>query len=406
MTAPLDDILVIEIDNWMASPSAGAILSDLGARVIKIEPPSGDPMRDMGRAPKIDGPLKSFDFQFNVDNRGKESLVVDLTQSAGIALVHALCAKANIFMCNLLLERQQRYGLDPDSLFTVNSQMVHATLTGYGTQGPDAWRPGYDVTAFFGRSGLYDAMREGDDGLVPQARPAQGDHTTGLAFVAGILAALRQVERTGASQAIETSLYETAVWTQASDYATTAIDSAPVRRRARENMLTPTANRYPCGDGQWVVFNMPGADKWPAFCAALGLHDWLDNEKYATPKGRYDHMPELTAGVDAALSARSRDEWGLIFDKAGLIWGPVLGLHEVPQDPQAQAIKLFPKIKNSDQGDYATVGIPMRFSGIEVGPKRSAPALGQHSEAILNELGVSDQEITSLKDAGIITPNV
>ncbi len=97
-------------------------------------------------------------------------------------------------------------------------------------------------------------MREGDDGLVPQARPAQGDHTTGLAFVAGILAALRQVERTGASQAIETSLYETAVWTQASDYATTAIDSAPVRRRARENMLTPTANRYPCGDGQMGGF--------------------------------------------------------------------------------------------------------------------------------------------------------
>ena len=406
MTAPLDDILVIEIDNWMASPSAGAILSDLGARVIKIEPPSGDPMRDMGRAPKIDSPLKTFDFQFDVDNRGKESLVVDLTQSAGIALVHALCAKANIFMCNLLLERQQRYGLDPASLFKVNAQMVHATLTGYGTQGPDAWRPGYDVTAFFGRSGLYDAMREGDDGLVPQARPAQGDHTTGLAFVAGILAALRQVERTGASQAIETSLYETAVWTQASDYATTAIDSAPVRRRARENMLTPTANRYPCGDGQWVVFNMPGADKWPAFCAALGLHDWLDNEKYATPKGRYDHMPELTAGVDAALSTRSRDEWGLIFDKAGLIWGPVLGLHEVPQDPQAQAINLFPKIKHPDQGDYATVGIPMRFSGIEVGPTRSAPTLGQHSEAILKELGISDEEIATIKAAGIITPNV
>ncbi len=405
MTAPLDDILIIEIDNWMASPSAGAILSDLGARVIKIEPPSGDPMRDMGRAPKIDSSMKTFDFQFDVDNRGKESLVVDLTRPEGIELVHALCARANIFMCNLLLERQQRYGLDPASLFAVNDQMVHATLTGYGTQGPDAWRPGYDVTAFFGRSGLYDAMREGDDGLVPQARPAQGDHTTGLAFVAGILAALRQVERTGASQAIETSLYETAVWTQASDYATTAVDSAPVRRRSRENMLTPTANRYPCGDGQWVVFNMPGADKWTAFCTALGLDHWLNNEKYATPKGRYDHMPELTAGVDAALSTRTRDEWGLIFDEAGLIWGPVLGLHEVPQDPQAQAINLFPKINNPEQGEYPTVGIPMRFSGIEVGPTRSAPGLGQHSEAILSELGLSNQEIAALKETGIITPH-
>ena len=93
MVSPLDDILVIEIDNWMASPSAGAILADLGARVIKIEPPSGDPMRNMGRAPKIDSPLKTFDFQFDVDNRGKESLVVDLTQPEGIAVVQHLCSK-------------------------------------------------------------------------------------------------------------------------------------------------------------------------------------------------------------------------------------------------------------------------------------------------------------------------
>ena len=402
MVSPLDDILVIEIDNWMASPSAGAILADLGARVIKIEPPSGDPMRNMGRAPKIDSPLKAFDFQFDVDNRGKESLVVDLTQPEGIAVVQKLCGKAQIFMCNLLLERQQKYHLDPETLFAINPTLVHATLTGYGTTGPDAWRPGYDVTAFFGRSGLYDAMREGDDGIVPQARPAQGDHTTGLAFVAGILAALRQAERSGTAQTIETSLFETAVWTQASDYATTAMDSAPVRRRARPNMLTPTANRYPCGDGQWVVFNMPGAGQWLDFCRALGLEHWLTEEKYASPKGRYDHMPELTQGVDQALASKSRDEWGKIFDAAGLIWGPVLGLHEVPQDPQAQAINLFPTINDSTHGDYTTVGIPMRFSKTPVGPTRAAPSLGQHSKAILQEFDFTPDAIAALSQQGVI----
>ena len=149
MVSPLDDILVIEIDNWMASPSAGAILADLGARVIKIEPPSGDPMRNMGRAPKIDSPLKTFDFQFDVDNRGKESLVVDLTQPEGIAIVQHLCGKAQIFMCNLLLERQQKYHLDPETLFAINPTLVHATLTGYGTTGPDAWRPGIRCHRFF-----------------------------------------------------------------------------------------------------------------------------------------------------------------------------------------------------------------------------------------------------------------
>lgn len=403
MASPLDNITVIEIDNWMAAPSAGAILADMGARVIKIEPPAGDPMRDMGRTPKVDAPVREFDLQFDVDNRGKESLVVDLTQKGGIEIVHRLCQQADIFMCNLLLERQQRYRLDPASLFDINKKLVHATLTGYGTTGPDAWRPGYDVTAFFGRSGLYDAMREGDDGCVPQARPAQGDHTTGLALVAGILAALRQAESSGEGQTIETSLYETAVWTQASDYATTANDLAPVRRRARHNLLTPTANRYPCGDGKWIVFNMPGPEQWPAFCEALGLGHWLKVDKYATGKGRYDHMPELTDGVDQALSERSRDEWAPIFDAAGLIWGPVLGLHEVPADPQAEAINLFPRISNKEIGEYKTVGIPIRFGQAEVGPRHSAPKLGQDSNAILQELGMDQDTINTLIDQGVLT---
>jgi crotonobetainyl-CoA:carnitine CoA-transferase CaiB-like acyl-CoA transferase len=402
VASPLDNITVIEIDNWMAAPSAGAILADMGARVIKIEPPVGDPMRDMGRTPKVDSSVREIDLQFDVDNRGKESLVVDLSQPSGIEIVHKLCQTADIFMCNLLLERQQKYRLDPAVLFAINPKLVHATLTGFGTTGPDAWRPGYDVTAFFGRSGLYDAMREGDDGDVPQARPAQGDHTTGLALVAGILAALRQAEATGKAQTIETSLYETAVWTQASDYATTANDLAPVRRRARRNLLTPTANRYPCGDGKWVVFNMPGPEQWPAFCQALGLSHWLEEDKYATGKGRYDHMPELTDGVDQALAKRSRDEWGPIFDDAGLIWGPVLGLHEVPSDPQAEAINLFPAMNNEEFGEYKTVGIPVRFGQADVRPRHSAPKLGQDSTAILQELGMDKVTIKALIQKGVV----
>ena len=242
MPAPLEDITVIEIDNWMAAPSAGAILADMGARVIKIEPLRGDPMRNNGRPAKVDG-LSDYDFQFDVDNRGKESVCMDLTNPEAQKLVLKLCEKAEIFLCNLLLERQQKYQLDPATVMKSNPSIVHATLTGYGTSGPDAWRPGYDVTAFFGRSGLYDAMREGDTGTVPMARPAQGDHTAGLALVGAILGGLRVAEKTGTGQAVETSLFETAVWTQASDYCTTAVDEAPVRKRARDQMLLPTANR-------------------------------------------------------------------------------------------------------------------------------------------------------------------
>ena len=172
MRAPLEDITVLEIDNWMAAPSAGALLADLGAAVIKIEPLSGDPMRDMSRPLKLESEpahpdLLTYDFHFDVDNRGKKSIAVALDTPEGAALVHRLVKNADIFMCNLLKRRQEKFKLDPEHLFKFNPKLVHATLTGYGTSGPEAWRPGYDVTAFFGRSGLYDSMREGDDGVVP-----------------------------------------------------------------------------------------------------------------------------------------------------------------------------------------------------------------------------------------------
>ncbi|HSG90394.1 MAG TPA: CoA transferase [Pseudomonadales bacterium] len=403
MTAPLDDITVIEIDNWMAAPSAGAILADMGATVIKIEPPGGDPMRGMGRPPKIDpGPAKSYDYGFDVDNRGKRSIVVDLTQEAGQALVRRLVGKADIFLCNLLAGRQQKYGLDPEALMAVNPRLVHATLTGYGTTGPEARRPGFDVTAFFGRSGLYDASREGVDGFVPMARPAQGDHTTGLALLAGILAALRMAERTGEGQAIETSLYETAIWTQATDYAVTAVDRAPVRRRSRYELISATANRYPCGDGKWVVLNSPAPNAWPVFCKAIGKDEWLDDPRLQDLKGRFQNMREVVEGIDAALAAKGRDEWGRIFDEVGLIWGPVLSLDEVAVDPQAEAIGVFPEIDHPEIGTYRTVAAPIRFSTADVRPRGPSPTIGEHGEEILTEAGLDAQEIAALRAAGTV----
>jgi len=406
MAAPLDDVVVLEIDNWMAAPSAGAVLADMGARVIKIEPISGDPMRGMSRPVKgerFDEAFKDYDFQFDVDNRGKESIAVALDQPEGAELVRQLVTKADIFMCNLLTKRQTKFGLDPETLFKVNPKLVHATLTGYGTSGPDAWRPGYDVTAFFGRSGLYDSMREGDDGLVPMARPAQGDHTTGLAMVGAILGALRLAEKTGEGQVVETSLYEAAVWTQASDYAVTAVDHMPVRKRRRDELLTITGNRFPCGDGNWVVFNMlPDAAYWPRLCEAIGLQEIITDARFVDSKARYRNMAELIEIFDTALAAKSRDEWGKIFDAANLIWGPVMGLHEVPQDDHAQELGMFPTIEHPQLGTYTAVNIPMRFATADVKPQGPAPQIGEHSEQILRDFGIGDAAIAALKNAGIV----
>lgn len=402
MTAPLADITVIEVDNYMAAPSAGAILADMGATVIKVEPLEGDPMRGIGRPAKIDGPLQGYDFGFDVDNRGKRSIAVALDTPEGVAVLHRLVAGAQVFLCNLLPHRQRRFGLDPETLFAHQPALVHATLTGYGTNGPEALRPGYDVTAFFGRSGLYDAMREGDDGEVPMARPAQGDHTTGLALFGAILAALRLAERSGEGQVVETSLFETAIWTQATDFGVTAVDLAPVRRRSRQQQLTPAANRYPCGDGKWVVLNTLGGGAFEKLCRALGREDWQEDPRYVDASSRYRHMADLVGAIDTELAARGRDEWGEIFDREGLIWGPVLTLEEVAQDPQAEAIDMFPTIEHAERGAYRSVRAPMRIRGADVKPRGPAPGVGEHSREILLAAGFGADEIERLVAAGAL----
>lgn len=234
------------------------------------------------------------------------------------------------------------------------------------------------------------------------ARPAQGDHTTGLALLGAILAALRSAERTGEGQVVETSLFETAIWTQASDFGTTAIDRAPVRRRARHNMLSPTANRYPCGDGKWLVVNMLDAMAFDRFCRAIGREDWLEDERFREARGRYDHMPELVTGIDATLATRSRDEWGRIFDEAGLIWGPVLTLDEAAGDGQAHAIGMFPELEHPEYGTYRTVNAPFRFRSGEVRPRGTSPGPGEHTREVLGEMDFDEAEIDALMAAGVL----
>ncbi|MFV0260541.1 MAG: CaiB/BaiF CoA transferase family protein [Acidimicrobiales bacterium] len=403
---PLDDVTIIEVDSWMAAPSAAAILADLGATVIKVEPLGGDPMRGSSRSVRLGDDAaearRTYDYQFDVANRGKQSIAVALDTEPGRDVVHRLCEGAQVFVCNLLAHRQERFGLDPAAVLAVNPGIVHATLSGYGTIGPESLRPGYDVTAFFARSGLYDAMREGEDGVVPMARPAQGDYTTGLAFVSTILSALRLAERSGRGQVVETSLYETAVWTQASDYAITAIDQRPLRPRDREHQVVATMNRYPCGDGRWIVINMPQESAWPLLCRTLDREEWLDDERFATVRSRFRHMPDLVTAIDGAMAARTRDEWGKIFDDVGIIWGPVLGLHEVVTDAQADAVGLFPDLDHPAIGAYPTVAAPLRFATADVRPRTPAPGLGADTHHVLVAAGYSDDEIDALVETGAV----
>lgn len=387
----------------MAAPSAAAILADMGAEVIKVEPLTGDPVRGLGRQPKLPEGAPPLDAGFQVDNRGKKSVTVAIDQAEGADVVRRLIANADVFLTNLLPHRQERYGLEPDSLRSVNRRLVHATLTGFGLTGPDAGRPGYDVSAFFGRGGVTDTTT--DPGAVPPRAPlAQGDHTTGLAMVASVLAALRLVEQIGEMQVVDVSLYATALWSMASELAPALIDRRKPTPRDRHHQVSALVSRYPCSDGRWIIVNMPGSGWWERFCHAIGEPELAVDPEFDHPKKRFDRMSDLVDRIDAVMMTKTASEWGRIFDDRGLIWEPIKSLPEIVDDPQARATGLFVELDHPmGEGTFETLANPIRISGVDTFPRTPAPGLGAHTDEVLAKLGYTDDDIADLRRSGAIT---
>lgn len=395
---PLDDIKVIEVASWMAVPSTGALLADLGADVVKVEPLDGDPARGMVRmARRIGKP--PIDSSFHADNRGKRSIAIALDEPEGAEIVRCLIERADVFVSNLLPRRQVRFGLDPKTLLRRQPKLVHATFTGFGVDGPDAERPGYDVTAFFGRGGITEAMRE-PGGVAPQPRPAHGDHTAALALASGILAALRLVQRSGRGQVIDSSLLATAAWTMTTDLCVTLIDGLEPTKRDRRHLFSATANRFRCRDDRWLVLNMPEVHWWPKLCSVLDHPEWVDDQRFASPRLRFDNMPALIDAIDAAFLEHDLAVWAPRLDAGGLIWAPAATLVEVAADPHAAAIDLFPELVVDGEA-VRTVGVPFRIDGATIAPGGPAPAVGADTRAVLRAL-LDERSILDLVDRGVV----
>jgi crotonobetainyl-CoA:carnitine CoA-transferase CaiB-like acyl-CoA transferase len=398
-TGPLAGVKIIELASWMAAPCAGAILADMGADVIKIEAPGGDPMRGMTRPAKFEEDDERIDpdYGYQFDNRGKRSVCLAINTPEAQGVLRRLVAEADVFLTNLLPRRQSRYNVTFDDLRVVNPKIVYAALSGYGQQGPDAEKPGYDWTAFIGRGGLLGAMTppEGEALLTPQAF---GDHVTGLAAALGVVAGLRQAEMTGEGLVADVSLYGTALWTLGSVFAPGLADGRNVRVRTRHGELTPINNRFRCGDGRWIILTMPGSRYWAPFCEAIGKPEWI--EAYPGGRERYQAMDVIMPALDELFASRPLAEWGEILDEAGLIWGPGSLLEDIAADPQAAAMGLLPEIDHPQAGAFRTIATPVHIEG--VGPKGAAPEVGEHTESVLTELGLSDAELEALRAAGAL----
>ena len=395
---PLAGVRVVEAAGWMAAPGAAAMMADLGADVVKVEPMRGDPLRGVIRQPEVDPPL---DAPFQLDNRGKRGIAVALDRPEGQELVRRLVDGADVFLCNLLGRRQQKFGLDADTMLARNPRLVHGTLTGYGLDGPDAARPGFDITAFFGRGGITHAITEPGE-QAPRARPAQGDHAAALAMLAAVLAALRLVERTGEGQVVDVNLLATAAWTMGTDLSSTLVDGQDPPTLGRRRRRHALQESFRTADDRWVLLFMPEPHWWEKFCTAVGRPEWVQDPRLETWATRFEHMPAVTDLMDELFAARTLAEWGSVLDGAGLTWAPAVTVSEVATDPHAAAVGTFPVVSHPLAGDFRTVAIPMRLRGQDIGPRGPAPDLGQHTREVLAELGLSDAELDALVAAGTV----
>lgn len=396
MVAPLEGIRVIEIAHFVAAPSGGALLADLGAEVIKVEIPTGEMYRHV--RPQFMGIESDFPASpgFEMDNRGKRSLTLDLTQPGSVDALARVIDTAQVVLTNMLPDRRPKYGIDAETLLARNPALVFASLTGYGMQGDEASTPSFDYAAYWARSGLMDLMH--DEGTQPAfLRPGVGDHAAGISLVAGILSALRVSERTGQGQVVDVSLMGIGIYVSGCDMAVAAATRQTPPRHNRDAPSNPLWNQYRTRDDRWLFLVMVETDRyWPLVCRALGRGDLEGDERYASAEGRARHSRDLVAEFDATFAQRDLADWAAPLRENRVIWAPAQTMAEVLDDPQAKAMRFFPELQHADAGPFATVAPPFQLSRSDVLPKAPAPLLGADTREVLESAGLDKDEITAL----------
>ena len=398
----LDGIRVIEHATYMAAPGAGGILADWGADVIKIEPPGGDPIRGFFATIGTDIDVNPV---FDFDNRGKRSIQLNTATEAGQDVVKRLAGSADVFLTNVRPGGLERAGLDFPALHALNPKLVYCSLTGYGLEGPDRDRPGFDVASFWSRSGA--ARITLPKGAEPfPIRTAFGDHITSMAAAAGICAALVKAHRTGEGQLVEASLLRAALFALGSDLAIQLYFGRIGSTKSRHEQIQPLMNFFKTGDGDWIVIvSRQGDGDWPKIARAFGLDGALiEDERFATAKGRRVNSAELVDLLDAGAAQYSSSELAARMDEEQLAWAPVQTLAQVASDPQAEASGAFVKVPSDTHpdGEFQSPGSPVRFPGVDDGPKGPSPKIGEHTESVLKDIGYSESEIAALKSDGAL----
>lgn len=402
MNSLLSGIRVVEFAQYVMVPSAGALLADMGADVIKIEHPTqGDPYRGVKSFGLADTAAAESPSVAHT-NRGKRGLGVDVKHRCGRALLDKLLGTADVFLTSIRAPALVRLSLDLEGVRAVNPNLIYARGSGFGVEGPDKDAPAFDLTAFWSRGGFANSLTPPDADYPVQMRPALGDRSSALALAMGVCAALFNRARTGQPGAVDVSLMGTACWILAGDILSALHGVTPGQERGRTTGPNPLTNTYRTRDGRWITLSALHSDRhWPELCRLLGREDLSDDPRYADWRARADNADACRAELDRAFASVDLAGWmDRLADFDGP-WSPVQSAAEVVGDRQTAANGWIVELEGEDHPVYAVAG-PAR-SDSDDGRLQRAPRVGEHTEEILLELGLTWNEIAGLKQRGAIT---
>ncbi|CQD18552.1 L-carnitine dehydratase/bile acid-inducible protein F [Mycobacterium europaeum] len=402
MTDILNGIRVVELAAWTFVPAAGAVLADWGADVIKVEhPETGDPQRGLVSSGIVTG-AGGVNHFVEQPNRGKRSIGLDTSSPEGLEVLMKLLETADVFVTNLLPDSRQRMGIDVEQVRARNPRIIYARGHGYGTRGDLASQGGFDLAAYWARGGIGEAYAAGDGSYPPIQRPAFGDSYGGLAIAGGIAAALVKRERTGEPSVVDVSLLNAAIWQLGPDIVGAGVTGQDIPKFNLDEMPNPVASIYKTRDGRFIAFVLLQADRfWADFCTRLGRSDLIDDERFANAMVRFGNRTECIAELRSAFESRDLAHWEKAFAGFDGVWDIMRTAHEVHSDPQAIVNGYLPRVTDANDNEFALAASPVQFDGAPL-DLTCAPGHGEHTDALLAELGFSEDEIIDLKINSVV----
>lgn len=388
---------------WAFVPSAGAVLSDWGADVVKIEPPAGDPIRGLNYSGIGPGSY-GFTMMYEIFNRGKRSVAMDLGAPGARDLLLRMVDTADVFLVSLLPAARRKLGIDVEDIRARNPKIIYACGSGQGAFGEEAEKGGYDSISFWARSGIASAVTPNDYPF-PLAMPggAFGDGTSGAVFAGGIAAAIAHRERTGEGTVVDGALLATAMWALQPGIVGAALSGTDeMPKMSRNSMPNPLVNNYRTSDGRYIALCMLQGDRyWPGFCEAIGRPDLITHERYSSQELRAQNIDACMDEIDAAFATKTLDEWKAILATQDGQWDIVQKAGELATDRQAVANGYVQRVDYGDGRAISMVSSPVQF-GRKPPELRPAPELGANTDDVLLELGLTMDEIIDAKVAGSV----